>query len=256
MLKCFRVTILLGGHSGIIFCFTVNNLVFRGPRSHPEMTIPMRTTVWVWEQMSASISDANTISPHTPLWGNPKLRHLQTIPDPALWDRYEIKTIQQIMPEGRLLTYNSLRTTFQLRLWMFFRYLQLHHALQSQFPEWIDIQSHVVERSLISNSPDRILSSLYLIISSRDTGRGTKLFHSWKEVIPTLTAEDWEERIQQYIPLMISAKDRYIQLKFLPRLYYTPQKLSRIYPTKSDRCPKCANQLGTFLHVVNSVGIT
>lgn len=51
-------------------------------------------------------------------------------------------------------------------------------------------------------------------------------------------------------PLMKSARDRYSQLKFLHRAYYTPQKLSKIYPAQSDRCPKCYNQFGTFLHVV------
>lgn len=64
----------------------LSNLVFRGLRAHPEMTTPMRTTAQVWEQMSAKLNKANTISPYTPLWGNPRLRHLQSIPDPALWE--------------------------------------------------------------------------------------------------------------------------------------------------------------------------
>lgn len=57
-------TVNLGGdHSGVVFCF----LVFRGLRAHPEMTILMRSTVRMWAQMSAAISDLNKISPHTPL---------------------------------------------------------------------------------------------------------------------------------------------------------------------------------------------
>lgn len=68
--------------------------------------------------------------------------------------------------------------------------------------------------------------------------------------MPSLTDDDWEEGIQQYIPLMISARDRYIQLKFLHRAYYTPQRLARFYPTQSDKFSKCNNAVGMFFHVV------
>lgn len=116
------------------------------------------------------------------------------------------------MPEGRLLSYNDLKHTLQLPAKMFFRYLQPRHAIQAQFPIEIHLKSHVVEHFLISSRTDRILSSLYLRISCEHDGRGTKLFHKWKVDIPSLADDDWEEGIQQYIPLSISARDRYIQL--------------------------------------------
>lgn len=75
------------------------------------------------------------------------------------------------------------------------------------------------------------------------------MYAKWKEDLPGLADDDWEEGIQQYISLMVSAKDRYIQLKFLHRAYYTLQRLSRIYPTNSDRT-QCNTELGTFIHVV------
>lgn len=133
---------------------------------------------------------------------------------------------------------------------MFFRYLQLRHATQAQFPSEIQLQSHMVERFLISKTVDRILSSLYLRVSLGVDGQGSRLFNKWKSDVPSLTDEDWEEGIKQYIPLMISARDRYIQLKFLHQAYYTPQRLAKIYPSYSDRCPNCNTDAGTFLHVV------
>lgn len=224
--------------------------MFRGPRAHPDMTISMRTTVGVWEQMSRNLTGTNTISPYTPLWGNPKLKHLQTVPDPDLWAGHGVKIIQQIISGGRIIPYDTLKNDFQLPSRMFFRYLQLRHAVQAQYPAGVALQSNGVETFLISRNVDRILSSLYLRILSEEPTGGTKLYDKWKADLPALAADDWEEGIQQYIPLMVSARDRYIQLKFLHRAYYTPQRLSRIYPTQSDRCPKCKGELGTFIHVV------
>lgn len=45
-------------------------------------------------------------------------------------------------------------------------------------------------------------------------------------------------------------REWYTQLKFLHRADYTPQGLSRIYPTQSSCCPKCLTDVMTFIHVV------
>lgn len=138
----------------------------------------------------------------------------------------------------------------QLPTKMFFRYLQLRHAIQAQFPSEIQLQSHMVEHFLISKNVDRILSSLYLRVSLETDSQGTRLFKKWKLDVPSLTDDDWEEGIEQYIPLMKSARDRYIQLKLFHQAFYTPQRLAKIYSSYSDRCPKCNTDTGTFLHVV------
>lgn len=46
--------------------------------------------------------------------------------------------------------------------------------------------------------------------------------------------------------MMISARDRFIQIKFLHRAYFSPQCLARIYPDNSPACPKCASEEGSF----------
>lgn len=49
---------------------------------------------------------------------------------------------------------------------------------------------------------------------------------------------------------MISAGDRFIQLKFLHRAYFSPQRLAKIYPTSNSVCTKCTSEEGSFFHVV------
>lgn len=68
----------------------VSNLVYRGPRAHLEMTTPMRTTIRVWLQAGAVYKVDSKISPHTPLWNNPRLPHLYTLPFSQLWASREL----------------------------------------------------------------------------------------------------------------------------------------------------------------------
>lgn len=82
-----------------------------------------------------------------------------------------------------------------------------------------------------------------------------RLFNVWQQNVPALTEEDWTEGLQQCIPLMISARDRFVQLKFLHRVYYTPHRQSIIYTGMGDTCPKCRQSVGTFIHMVWSCSL-
>lgn len=147
---------ILGSYSEL------SNIVYRGPRSTMQTTISMRTTVRVWKQVSKHIEELQTFSPHIPLWGNSSLPHLRTVPDPQVWTRHGVKTLRHVMPEGRLLPFEGLKDKFGLPPWMYFRYLQLRHALRAQFPDPIKVEPYSVERLLTSHIIDRTLSSIYL----------------------------------------------------------------------------------------------
>lgn len=95
-----------------------------------------------------------------------------------------------------------------------------------------------------------VLSALYSILAGLDTSKVLRLFSAWQSDIPALTDDDCEEGIQQYIPLMISVRDRLVQLKFLHRGYYSPERLARIYPDISPACHRCGTEVGSFFHVV------
>lgn len=99
----------------------LTNMVYRGVRAAPQTTTPMQTTVLMWEQVIAAVRTDDSVSPLTPLWGNPKLLHFQSIPDASLWARYGIVKLQQIMPVGVLLPFPTLQDTFELTSWMMFR---------------------------------------------------------------------------------------------------------------------------------------
>lgn len=98
---------------------------------------------------------------------------------------------------------------------MTFRYYQLQHATQAQFADPLTLQTDSVERLLISNILDKPLSSLYFYLSLAHMTSLTNVYNKWKVDVPELTEEEWEEAVTDYINKMISAKDRFILIKFL-----------------------------------------
>lgn len=119
------------------------------------------------------------------------------------------------MSGGHLLLLEELRRQFKLPLWMYFRYMQLRHAIRTQFPDGIVLTVHSVESLFSAAEISHTLSSIYLRLTCKDASNTLRLFGVWQGDIPALTEEDWTEGLQQCIPLIISAKDRFVQLKFL-----------------------------------------
>lgn len=129
---------------------------------------------------------------------------------------------------------------------MKFRYYQLKHAVQAQFPGPLTLQTDAVERLLIAKVMDKPLSSLYFYLSIAHMTSLTKVFNKWKTDIPELTDDSWEDIVFDYTTKMISARDRFIQIKFLHRAYYTPVRLASIYPGTNTLCSRCGVSPGTF----------
>lgn len=148
-----------------------------------------------------------------------------------------------IVSSDGLLTFDDLKRQRGLPNHMFFRYLQLRHAFRSQFP--LPTVLEVEHRMTIGCcGRSKTMSTLYSLLVSLDTSNVLQLFAEWQSDIPTLADDNWEEGIQQYLPLMVSARHRFAQVKFLHRAYFSPQRLAKIYPTTSSVCPKCSSKGG------------
>lgn len=223
---------LLGSYAAL------SNLPYRGPRADPAVTGPMKTTIQVWKSSRASLIPQSQVSPHTPLWANPMLPHLFTVPDPAIWAKRGITTIKHVMPRGVILSFRELQATYHIPRSFLFRYWQLQHALKAQFPAQISLEPDPIECLLTSGMLDK------------HEVKNNKSLTKLQGDIPALGEEEWEECLTTFIPYMIAAKDRFIQLKFIHRAYYTPERLARIYPILTPTCTRCELDTGTFYHMV------
>lgn len=102
---------------------------------------------------------------------------------------------------------------------MFFHFLQVRHAFQHQSTGSVNLESIPVERLLTTKVLTTPLSSIYFHISASIPTKLTKLYARWKRDLPSLEEEDWETCVTSYVSIMISARDRFLQLKFLHRAY-------------------------------------
>ena len=228
----------------------LSNLVFRGCRAASSVTVPMKTTIRAWRDARVTYARPSHVSPHLPLWGNPLLSHFYSLPDPSVWASKGITTLKHIVSNGVLMTFRQLRDKYSLPARWTFRYWQLRHAYSAQFPDRLTLQSDSIERLLTSRTMGRPLSTLYLYLTVAHDSGSTRSFEKWKADIPDLDEEKWEECVSTFIPSLIAARDRFIQIKFLHQAYYTPQRLARIYPQRDPLCPRCGVQEGSFWHMV------
>lgn len=227
----------------------LSNLVYRGSSACPLLPAPTVVTLRVWAMARRRFLHPNQRSPFCPLWGNPSLHHLRTVPDPQLWARYGIKLLKDVLQQGSILPFKTLMDRFSLPVWMQFRYYQLSHAIKAQFPLIPNLTMDPVEELLAQEFLDKIMSTLYFTLIHKESPKMEALWNKWKTDFPELDREAWEECFEDSSKLVISSRDKLIQTKFLHRVYYTPQRLHGMFPLRSPNCPRCQSIDGTFLHM-------
>lgn len=87
----------------------LSNLPYRGIKATPAVTGPMKTTIHVWRSSRGALLQPATVSPHIPLWANPMLPHLFSVPDPAAWARRGITKLKQVMSRGGIQSFRELQ---------------------------------------------------------------------------------------------------------------------------------------------------
>lgn len=70
------------------------------------------------------------------------------------------------------------------------------------------------------------------------------------ETIPEFTDGQWEGVLASYLPTVISARDKLIQLRYLHQMYYTPLRLYKMGRKEDPICHKCLRAEGSFIHMV------
>lgn len=81
------------------------------------------------------------------------------------------------------------------------------------------------------------------------TNKLERTFGKWQVDTPGLTEEDWEGCLSSFVTNLISARDRFLQVKFLHRVYFTPKRIT-MNPAVPVSCPRCGTQAASFFHIV------
>lgn len=175
---------------------------------------------------------------------------MSSVQDTQVWAARGIVGLKHLVMGHQLHTFPELKAKYNLPNWIFFRFLQVRHAFQHQFSSGVTLESDPVERLLSSKVLIGPLSALYFRLSASSLAKLTKAFTKWKQDIPSLKEETWEDCVvSSYVSNLISAGDRFVQLKFLHMAYYTTRRLAAIYPDRSPSCSRCGDLDASFLHM-------
>lgn len=79
-----------------------------------------------------------------------------------------------------------------------------------------------IEELFPQESLSKSLSSLYLALLSEDSPKMGRPWDRWETDLPGLDREDWEDCLEDSIKLLISSKDKLIQVRILQSLLYPP----------------------------------
>lgn len=135
---------------------------------------------------------------------------------------------------------------------MKFRYIQLRHALGTQFAEGLPSpQVLPMVDVIIGNDPLKLISSLYSIIRTRTVARVIDTARiRWEMDIGPVDDSDWDEILENVKQTSPRLSDHLTQLYIIHRAYLTPSRLSKFRPDQSPDCPRCSDNPCTFFHLI------
>lgn len=130
-----------------------------------------------------------------PHYGLIIMPELKNVPDPALWAKYGIIFLHQVMTDLRPKSFQSLKDEYSVLHHILVRYLQLRHALCSQFryitstiarPQVLDI--------IMGDEPQKWISNLYYTIRiPKITAVVRKAKAGWERDVGAIDDTDWDE---------------------------------------------------------------
>lgn len=124
----------------------------------------LRTTLSLFTTIVTHFSkDAWAASANNPLWYNPMLNELLTFPDLQCWIFRGVKYLCHQYTEWGFKAFAQLREYFNLPSSYLFFYLQLQHALRTQFGSLSTPPQMAPLKKLLRNSETTKLISEYLV---------------------------------------------------------------------------------------------
>lgn len=151
-----------------------------------------------------------------------------------------------------LISFQELKDEFSLLNFMLFRYLQLQHALRTQFPSTPpQFPVSPILDTILGLDRKKLISVFY---NDLLTPLGTKLAYQlksrWLRNNGDVEDEDWDEILDACKQVSPKASDHLTQLYILHRAHLTPVRIARysdVLPPPGDLFPHAVG-LSSFIH--------
>lgn len=131
----------------------------------------------------------------TPLWDNPCLTELLHLPDRDLWITSGVVYLADMYSGDILKSFQQLKDDFGLANSMHFQYLQLRHALQTQFRESPPNLEQLDILDVITGSePQKLISTFYsCLMHPTAAALAYQLKDRWVKDVGEIEEDEWEE---------------------------------------------------------------
>ena len=211
-------------------------------------------TLKIWTQFRSHFS-LNRPSCSSPIYRNHRFKPSCTDNTFLAWLEKGIESVGDLYSNGIFSSFSDLSQRFNLPRSHLFRYFQIRHFLQKQFPEFPHQPTPSKLDSILSlNSNARGLVSVSVLYSENYSIRPETL-HSlkaaWVEDLgPDMTDDMWAKVLELVHTSSICARHGLLQCKIVYRTHYTNARLAKIFPGRSDACNRCGHSPADLLHML------
>lgn len=179
---------------------TLHNIIYRCcVPTHPG-TLMLCTSVSPFKTIVAHISiESWSMSPNYPLWFNPYLIELYSLPDPQRWSSKGVKYLCHLYTAQGFKSFHQLRLGFNLPPSYIFFYYQLRHAIRAQFGSLVNpLQIPPLEKMLRWSDPTKLIPVYYSALMIDSNHRFNAVQVKWTSLDIAFTEADWTEFSETY----------------------------------------------------------
>lgn len=210
-----------------------------------------RLACQVWKQ-AKTVLGFTDIMADLSLWSNPGLPEFHAFQDYQWWRDQGVQTLGDVVLNNVFMSFDQLQSRFQIPRQSFFRYLQLRHVFSNQFPSPREnISKFPLIGVLRSQGPKGLISALYThLITSKISLAPNPALERWKELIPGLTDDTFQELMASSLSVSPAANNKLTQVYITHQCYLTPVRLYRMGRISSPACIRCTASRSDFWHMI------
>lgn len=174
----------------------------------------------IWE-IALKLIGADFFHSHTPLWLNPQLKELSSLPGAARLAAKGIVFLHQVITPSGVRDFQSLCVEFQLPMHMLFNFRQMKHALQAQFVDGFPKPQLLSLVGVITGvDPAKLISTLYVVLRACSVaGIIDTVKLRWEEDIGPVDDSDWNEVLENVKKVSPKLPERLTQLYIIHILH-------------------------------------
>lgn len=164
-----------------------------------------------------------------------------------------INKLVQLYNQNVLKSFLSLKEEFDIPDWSLYNYIQIKHALNTQFggqgPSWNN--SPILQKLGNQGGHSGTIAEIYPHIckSSIETPEKLKSRSKWERDLGIFSDGQWREILVGGHQVSISPAQKISHLMLLHRAYYTPKRLFEFGRRIDAKCPRCQD-VGDLMHMM------